>query len=127
MIVHFLYLPFLHVFLNLSNRNASTAHANGIFATAGLVFALDKFYTSLDESSKSLADEGEKCTSHRHFIAEYVETILCAILPEYQPTGKVHSWLLTVSSPYKYTISKAKSMFIYLLNVNAICINGYNS
>lgn len=78
-------------------RNTSTTHANAIFAISGLVFALDKFYISLDDSSKVLADESDKYTIHRHFVAEYVESVICAMHPDYVPTGKVHSWLLTVS------------------------------
>lgn len=81
----------------LFNRNTSTAHANAVFAICGLVYALDKFYNSLDDSSKTLAEESDKYVTHRHFIAEYVESVICAMHPEYTPTGKVHSWLLTVS------------------------------
>ncbi|XP_042899140.1 focadhesin isoform X1 [Parasteatoda tepidariorum] len=76
-------------------KNAPTSHANAIYAIAGLVRALIKYHSSLDDASKTLCDELENFSKHDIFIAECAETILCAMKNDYQPKGKVHSWLLT--------------------------------
>ncbi|XP_054719746.1 focadhesin-like [Uloborus diversus] len=75
-------------------KNTPTSHANAVFAVAGLVSALEKFYSSLEEESKVLSDESGDFVSHQIFQTEYTETLLCALDPDYKLSGKVHSWLL---------------------------------
>ncbi|GFT46204.1 focadhesin [Nephila pilipes] len=81
--------------IKTSVKNAPTSHANAIFAIAGLLLASNKFQASLDDSTKALSDDNENFTNHQVFVAEYTETIICAMIPNYQTKGSVHSWLLT--------------------------------
>ncbi|GFX84690.1 focadhesin [Trichonephila clavipes] len=81
--------------IKTSVKNAPTSHANAIFAIAGLILASNKFQASLDDSTRALSDDNENFTNHQIFVTEYTETIICAMIPNYQTKGSVHSWLLT--------------------------------
>ncbi|KAG8200975.1 hypothetical protein JTE90_021439 [Oedothorax gibbosus] len=76
-------------------KNAPTSHANAIFAVSGLIHACNKFYTSLDDNSKTASDDNNNFIKHQILVEEYTETILCSMFPDYKKTGTVHSWLLT--------------------------------
>ncbi|XP_035213180.1 focadhesin-like isoform X2 [Stegodyphus dumicola] len=81
--------------IKTSAKKGPASHANSMFALTGLIYATNKFYTSLDDSSKVFCDESQNYIKHQDFLIEYTETVLCAILPDFQPNGNVHSWLLT--------------------------------
>lgn len=100
--------------IKITSRSKSSSLANAVFAVGGLVKALDKFYGCLEDKAKDVAAECHDFTDHKTFQKQCVETIVCAMNPNYKPSSKtkVLSWLLT-------HLSKPSSNSSYVVQASA--------